>query len=131
MSKCSALRHRWFRHSDFVILSDFVIRHSGLRITVCSIQKAGQRTGESGLGSVGSWKAPTSLMPCIGTLNLKRARQCRQQGAADVSSAELFSDSSAGKMPAALWGSWKVLLSASVRLGKRSQGSRAETETRT
>src|SRR6266542_2609057 len=29
-----------------------------------------------------------------------------QQRAADVSSAELFSDSSAGKMPAALYGSW-------------------------
>jgi len=47
---------RWFRHSDFVIASDFVIRHSGLRITVCSIQKAGQRTGESSPGVGGSLK---------------------------------------------------------------------------
>jgi hypothetical protein len=31
-----------------------------------------------------------------------------RQGAAGVSSAELFSDSSAGKMPAAPWGSWKA-----------------------
>ena len=50
MSKCSELCDRWLRHSDFVIPSAFVIRHSGLRITVCSIQKAGQRTGESGTG---------------------------------------------------------------------------------
>jgi hypothetical protein len=29
-------------------------------------------------------------------MNLERVEQCRQQGAADVSSAELFSDASAG-----------------------------------
>src|SRR5881397_851421 len=46
MAKCSRLCDRLFRHSDFVIPSDFVIRHSGFRIAVCSIQKAGQRTGE-------------------------------------------------------------------------------------
>src|SRR2546421_10114600 len=34
MSKSSELRVHGFRHSDFVIPSDFVIRHSGLRITV-------------------------------------------------------------------------------------------------
>jgi hypothetical protein len=30
---------RRFRHSDFVIPSDFVIRHSALRIAVCSIKR--------------------------------------------------------------------------------------------
>src|SRR5207247_692625 len=30
---------RQFRHSDFVIPSDFVIRHSDLRIAVCSIKR--------------------------------------------------------------------------------------------
>jgi len=40
---------RWSRHSDFVIPSNFVIRHSDLRNTFCSIQKAGQPTRESGL----------------------------------------------------------------------------------
>ena len=34
MFKCSELRDHRFRHLDFVIPSDFVIRHSGLRITV-------------------------------------------------------------------------------------------------
>src|SRR5207253_6731264 len=34
MSNCSELCGRRFRHSDFVIPSDFVIRHSGLKITV-------------------------------------------------------------------------------------------------
>jgi hypothetical protein len=34
--------------------------------------------------------------------------KCRQQGAADVSSAGLLTDSSAGKMPAAPCGSWKA-----------------------
>src|SRR6266511_4355620 len=51
MSKCFELCNRRFRYSDFVI------RHSGLRITVCSIQKAGQQTGESGPGKGGSWVA--------------------------------------------------------------------------
>ena len=37
----------------------------------------------------------------IGTMKVEQVGQCRQQGAADVSSAELFLDSSAGKMPAA------------------------------
>jgi len=36
-------------------------------------------------------------------MNLERIGQRRQQGAADVSSAELLSHSSAGKMPAAPW----------------------------
>src|SRR5882724_8421235 len=38
MSKNSQLCGRRFRHSDFVIPSDFVIRHSDLRIAVCSIK---------------------------------------------------------------------------------------------
>ena|SRR2546427_8880532 len=42
----------------------------------------------------------------IRMMNLERAKQGHQQGAADVSSAELLSLSSAGKMPAAPWGSW-------------------------
>src|SRR5438045_856477 len=40
-------------------------------------------------------------------MNLERVRLGRQ-GAADVSSAELVSDSSAGKMPAAPCGSWRA-----------------------
>ena len=48
-----------------------------------------------------TWKAPTTLMSCNGSLILERAGRCRKQGAADVSSAELSSDASAGKMPAA------------------------------
>jgi hypothetical protein len=38
----------------------------------------------------------------------ERVQHCRQQGAADVSSAELLLDSSAGKMPTAPCGSWKA-----------------------
>src|SRR6266571_1492087 len=54
-----------------------------------------------------SWRAPFRFCACIGTMNVEQVGQCRQQGAADVSSAELFSDFSAGKMPAAPCGSWK------------------------
>src|SRR5207245_5833837 len=39
MSKNSQLYGRRFRYSDFVIPSDFVIRHSDLRIAVCSIKR--------------------------------------------------------------------------------------------
>ena len=39
MSKNSQLCGRRFRHSDFVIPSDFVIRHLDLRIAVCSIKR--------------------------------------------------------------------------------------------
>src|SRR6184192_2092799 len=35
MLKCSELGGGRFRHSDLVIPSDFVIRHSGLRIGIC------------------------------------------------------------------------------------------------
>ncbi len=70
------------------------------------------RRGPAGWGQPalphGSWGASTALMPCIGTMNLERAGRCSQQGAADVSSAELFSDSSAGKMPAAPCDSWNA-----------------------
>jgi hypothetical protein len=41
-------------------------------------------------------------------MNVEQVGLCRQQGAADVSSAELFSDASAGKMPAAPRGSCKA-----------------------
>ena len=44
---------------------------------------------------------------CIGTLNLQVVSRHRQ-GAAGILSAVLFSDWSAGKMPAALWGSWRA-----------------------
>ncbi len=37
-----------FRHSSFVTTLGFVIGHSGLRIAVCSIQMAAQRTGDRG-----------------------------------------------------------------------------------
>src|SRR5437867_4866382 len=50
MSKGFQLCGCWFRHWDFVIPPDFVIRHSDLAIAVCSIQLAGQQTGESGSG---------------------------------------------------------------------------------
>ena len=36
----SQLCFRRFRHSDFLIPSDFVIRHSDLRIAVCSIKRS-------------------------------------------------------------------------------------------
>src|SRR5438874_5107936 len=39
MWKNSQLCGRRFRHSDFVITSDFVIRHSDLRIAVCAIKR--------------------------------------------------------------------------------------------
>src|SRR5439155_11593022 len=54
----SQLCSRRFRHSDFVIPSDFVIRHSDLRMTVSPIQQTGQRTGESGLGGAVHGKSP-------------------------------------------------------------------------
>src|SRR5437773_5203506 len=47
MSKGSELCYRWFRHSDFVIPSDFVIRHSGLRIM-------GNSTLEAPVPAIGS-----------------------------------------------------------------------------
>ena len=52
----SQLCSRRFRHSDFVIPSDFVIRHSDLRMTVSPIQQTGQRTGRGG-----SWKVSTNI----------------------------------------------------------------------
>src|SRR5437867_4803874 len=55
-----------------------------------------------------SWKALMTSWPRIGTLNVEQVGQCRQKGAADVLSAELFSDSSAGQMPAAPCGSRKT-----------------------
>jgi hypothetical protein len=56
MSKNSQLCGRRFRHSDFVIPSDFVIRHSDLRIAVCSIKRP--VSGLVRAGWVGSWLAP-------------------------------------------------------------------------
>ena len=37
MSKCSELCGRRFRHSDLVVLSDFVIRHSGFNTVSCHL----------------------------------------------------------------------------------------------
>src|SRR5216117_253067 len=67
----SQLCSRRFRHSDFVIPSDFVIRHSSFGFENCSLfnKKAGQRTGESGRSWVGSWKAPYRICTCIVTMN--------------------------------------------------------------
>src|SRR6266516_7495750 len=64
MSKNSQLCGRRFRHS-------FGFRHSSFGFENCSLfnQKAGQRTGEGGRGWVGSWRAPSVLRSCIGTLN--------------------------------------------------------------
>ena len=61
-------------------------------------------------------RVSSALQPCIGTMNLERAGRSRKQGAADVSSAVLFSDWSAGKMPAAPWGPWNpgALLESTV-----------------
>src|SRR5439155_23488446 len=75
----------------------------------------------------GSWKYFATLMPCIGTINLDRVGKCRQQGAADVSSAELLPGCSAGKMPAAPSGSWNGLHERStafapVRHGRHGVG---------
>ena len=86
--------------------SSFEFRHS-----------FGFRDSSFGLGNCGSWKACSGLRPCIGTMNPKRAGRCRRQGAADVSSAELFSDSPAGKMPAAPWRSWKAHFRFCTRIG--------------
>src|SRR5262245_13664554 len=44
--------------------------------------------------NVGSWKAPSACLPCIGTMN--------REGAAGILPAGLCTDLSAGKMPAAL-----------------------------
>src|SRR5436190_19390407 len=70
----SQLCGRRFRHSDFVIPSDFVIRHSDFENCSLFNQKAGQRTGESGRRWVGSWKATFRFFACIGTMNLRIAR---------------------------------------------------------
>jgi len=40
----------------------------------------------------GSWKAATTFMPCMEIMNLRRVGRCHQQGAADVSSAEVLSE---------------------------------------
>src|SRR5882724_9489413 len=61
--------------------------------------------------------SPSARRPCFGTMNLEGAGRCRSQGAADVSSAELFSDSSAGKMPAAPYGSWRAPICFRTRIG--------------
>src|SRR6266699_3600091 len=65
----SQLYGRRFRHSDFVIPSDFVIRHSDLRIAVWSIKRP-----VSGLvraaGSGSAHGAPPFVFSaCIGTMN--------------------------------------------------------------
>src|SRR6266487_4207874 len=64
--------------------------------------------------------ASTILMQCIGTTNLERVEQCRQ-GAADVSSAVLRSDSSAGRMPAAPGGHGKLPFCLSHAPGHRTR----------
>src|SRR5947208_17131107 len=57
--------------SSFGFRNSFGFRHSSFGFENYSLfnQKAGQRTGESGRGWVGSWKAPSALRPCLGTLN--------------------------------------------------------------
>src|SRR2546426_2353821 len=60
---------------------------------------------ESRCAFSGSWKA-SSALPCIGTMNLQLVRR-RRKGAAGILPAVLCTDGSAGKMPAAHWGSWK------------------------
>jgi hypothetical protein len=55
-------------------------------------------------------------------MNLERAGRSCQQGAADVSSAELFTDASAGKMPAAPCGSWKTIVIFGCLAIKRGMG---------
>src|SRR5213593_1469428 len=106
----AALWGSWRAHFRFSECMGTMNRANGAPNS-CSARcrRGGCRTPcRTGVRRSGSWKAPTSLMPCIGTMNLERVRHCRQQGAADVPSAELRSDSSAGKMPAAPWGSWKA-----------------------
>ena len=71
MSKNSQLCGRRSRHSDFVIPSDFVIRHSDLSIEVCSIKRP--VTGASGRGWIGSWRASFRFFACIGNRNPKCA----------------------------------------------------------
>src|SRR6266516_4158981 len=50
MSKDSQWCVRRFRHSDFVIPSDFVLRHSDLRIAVCSIKRPVRGLVRAGAG---------------------------------------------------------------------------------
>src|SRR5438876_336883 len=87
-------------------VAGFVIRISSFGFENCSLfnQKARQRTGEGGRGWVGSWKASIRFFAGIGAMNLEQVRLGRQR-VAGILPAELFSDLSAGKMPAAPLGS--------------------------
>src|SRR5213082_2868204 len=51
ISKCSLWCDRWFRHSDFVIPSDFIIRHSGLRITA-ALFRNGRRSVQNSVHAI-------------------------------------------------------------------------------
>src|SRR6266571_8359150 len=64
MSKDSQWCVRRFRHSDFVTPSDFVIRHSDLRIAVCSIKRPVRgRVRAAGGGSVHGKPSPEFPAP--------------------------------------------------------------------
>src|SRR5580765_3369970 len=69
MSKNSQLCGRRFHHSDFVILSDFVLRPSDLRIAVCSIKRpvSGLVKGVEVVSVHG--EPPFVFSACIGTMN--------------------------------------------------------------
>src|SRR6059036_3578608 len=92
--------------SSFAFRHSFGFRHSSFGFENCSLfnQKARQRTGEGGRGWVGSWKASIRFFAGIGAMNLEQVRLGRQR-VAGILPAELFSDLSAGKMPAAPLGS--------------------------
>src|SRR6266511_902420 len=67
--KNSQLCGRRFRHSDFVIPSDFVIRHSDLRIAVCSNKRpVSGLVRAAGAGWVHG-EPPFVFSACIGTMN--------------------------------------------------------------
>src|SRR5438132_7598929 len=67
--KNSQLYGRRFRHSDFVIPSDFVIRHSDLRIAVCSIKRPVSGLVRAAGGGSVHGKPPFVFSACIGTIN--------------------------------------------------------------
>jgi len=96
MSKGAQKCHRRFRHPDFGIPSDFVIRHSELRFMESPLSLLHMHEDHE----------PTLTPPRRGTDRTRR--NAGSQGAAGILPAVPFPDCSAGKMPAALCGSWKT-----------------------
>ena len=60
--------------SSLGIRQSFGIRHSDLRTTICLVQKAGLRTGESGRGGAVHGEPRFLFFACIGAMNPARVR---------------------------------------------------------